>query len=109
MTATSRRNFLKNTAIASAAILTGACARSKLAGASSLGRPPRRPNIVFIMADDMGYGDPGCYNPNSKTPTPSIDRLSQEGVRFTDAHAPGAWCVPSRYGLLTGRYPFRTR
>ena len=66
------------------------------------------PNIVLILADDMGYGDPGCYNPHSKIPTPNLDRLAREGVRFTDAHAAGAVCHPSRYGLLTGSYPFRT-
>ncbi len=65
------------------------------------------PNIVFILADDMGYGDAGCYNPESKIPTPAIDRLAAEGIRFTDAHAPGAWCVPSRYGFITGQYPLR--
>jgi len=66
-----------------------------------------RPNIVFILADDMGYGDPHCFNPDSKIPTPNIDRLASQGMRFTDAHAAGAVCVPSRYALLTGRYPFR--
>ncbi len=66
------------------------------------------PNIVIILVDDMGYGDPGCYNPESKIPTPNIDQLSHEGMRFTDAHAAGALCHPSRYGLITGRYPFRT-
>jgi arylsulfatase A-like enzyme len=65
------------------------------------------PNIVFIMVDDMGYGDPGCFNPNSKIPTPHIDSLARDGMRFTDAHAPGPLCHMSRYGLLTGRYPFR--
>ncbi len=65
------------------------------------------PHIVFILADDMGYGDPGCYNPNSKIPTPHIDRLARQGMRFTDAHAAGAVCHPSRYGLMTGRSPFR--
>src|ERR1043165_1943535 len=68
---------------------------------------PSKPNIVFILADDMGYGDPHCFNAESKIPTPNIDRLAGDGMRFTDAHAPGAVCVPSRYGLLTGRYPFR--
>jgi arylsulfatase A-like enzyme len=58
--------------------------------------------------DDLGYGDLGCYNPDSKIPTPNIDRLAREGMRFTDAHSPGAVCHPSRYGLLTGCYPFRT-
>ena len=65
------------------------------------------PNIVFILVDDMGYGDPGCYNPESKIPTPNIDSLARDGMRFTDAHAPGPLCHMSRYGLLTGRYPFR--
>ncbi len=67
-----------------------------------------KPNIVIILADDMGYGDPGCFNPHSKIDTPHIDSLAREGMRFTDAHAPGALCHPSRYGLITGRYPFRT-
>jgi arylsulfatase A len=73
------------------------------------GEPPaKKPNIVFILADDMGYGDVGCYNPNSKIPTPNMDRLAEEGVRFTDAHSPSAVCTPTRYGILTGRYCWRT-
>jgi arylsulfatase A len=77
-------------------------------GASASPTTPRRPpNIVIVMADDMGYGDPRCFNPQSRIPTPNIDRLADKGMRFFDAHSPGAWCVPSRYGLLTGRYPFR--
>ncbi len=52
------------------------------------------PHIVFILADDMGYGDPGCYNSGSKSPTPHLDRLAREGLRFTDAHAPASVCVP---------------
>lgn len=67
----------------------------------------RRPNIVLIMVDDMGYGDPGCFNPHSKIPTPNIDGLARDGMKFTDAHAPGPLCHLSRYGLMTGRYPFR--
>ena len=67
-----------------------------------------KPNIIVLLVDDMGYGDPGCYNPQSKIATPNIDRLAWEGLRFTDAHAPGPLCHPSRYGLMTGRYPFRT-
>ena len=69
----------------------------------------QRPNIVIILADDMGWGDAGCYNPQSKAPTPNIDRLAQQGMRFTDAHSPSAVCTPTRYGLLTGRYAWRTR
>lgn len=67
-----------------------------------------RPNIVVILVDDMGYGDPACFNPESKIATPHIDSLAREGIRFTDAHAPGPLCHMSRYGLMTGRYPFRT-
>jgi len=73
------------------------------------GETDERPNIVFIMADDMGYGDVSCYNNQSKIPTPNIDRLASEGILFTDAHAPAALCSPTRYGLLTGRYCWRTR
>lgn len=65
------------------------------------------PNIVMVLVDDMGYGDAGCYNSNSKIPTPNIDRLAADGMRFTDAHAAGPLCHVSRYGLMTGRYPFR--
>lgn len=73
----------------------------------ALGADRNRPNIVLIMVDDMGYGDAGCYNPESKIPTPNFDSLARNGMRFTDAHAPGPLCHLSRYGLLTGRYPFR--
>ena len=54
------------------------------------------PNIVIILADDLGYGDPGCYNDQSKIPTPHIDRLASEGLRFTDAHTPSSVCTPTR-------------
>lgn len=66
-----------------------------------------QPNIVIILVDDMGYGDAGCYNAASKIPTPHIDSLAADGLRFTDAHAPGPLCHLSRYGLMTGVYPFR--
>jgi arylsulfatase A len=68
----------------------------------------RLPNIVIILVDDMGYGDPACYNPDSKIPTPHINDIANEGMRFTDVHASGPLCHLSRYGLITGRYPFRT-
>src|SRR5262245_51018175 len=76
-----------------------------LLAASGAAQPP---NIVLVLADDMGYGDPGCYNPDSKIPTPNIDRLAAQGVRCTDAHTPSSVCTPTRYGLLTGRYCWRT-
>ena len=65
------------------------------------------PHILVILVDDMGYGDLKSYNPDSRIPTPHLDKLAQEGMRFTDAHAPGPLCHLSRYGLMTGRYPFR--
>lgn len=70
--------------------------------------PAKHPHIVVLFVDDMGYGDPGCYNAESKISTPHIDGLARDGMRFLNAHAPGPLCHPSRYGLLTGRYPFRT-
>lgn len=69
-----------------------------------------RPNFVIILADDLGYGDVSCYNPDcGRIPTPRIDRLASEGIRFTDGHSSSACCSPSRYTLLTGRYHWRTR
>ncbi len=67
-----------------------------------------KPSIVIILADDIGYGDFGCSNPSSRIPTPHVDALAQRGVRFTDAHSCSSVCTPSRYGLLTGRYCWRT-
>jgi len=69
---------------------------------------PAKPNIVIILADDMGMGDIGAYSASSKVPTPSLDTLATSGMRFTDAHSPSAVCTPTRYGLLTGRYAWRT-
>lgn len=68
---------------------------------------PAKPNILFILADDLGYGDVGCYNSESNVPTPNLDRLAREGMQFTDAHSPSTVCTPSRYSLLTGRMAFR--
>ena len=64
------------------------------------------PNVLFILADDIGYGDLGCYG--GKLPTPNLDKLAASGMRFTDAHAPAALCAPSRFSLLTGSYPYRS-
>lgn len=66
------------------------------------------PNIIFILADDMGYGDVSAYNENSKIETPFIDQLAEEGVMFTDAHSSSSVCTPTRYGILTGRYNWRS-
>ncbi len=66
-----------------------------------------RPNVLLILADDLGYGDLRCYNEKSKVETPNIDRLAREGMRFTDAHSPATVCTPSRYSLMTGQMAFR--
>jgi arylsulfatase A-like enzyme len=72
------------------------------------GQPETRPNIVFILADDMGYGSVAANNPKNKIPTPSLDRLVDEGMNFTDAHTDTSVCTPTRYGLMTGRYSWRS-
>src|SRR5688572_18851093 len=68
--------------------------------------PPSRPNVIIILADDLGYGDLGCYgHPNFKTP--NLDRMAAEGARLTQFNTPAPFCAPTRASLLTGRYPFR--
>jgi len=89
-------------AIASIACL---CASRAIAAETDDDRPP---NVVIIFADDLGYGDVGCYGA-TKVRTPNIDRLAAEGRRFTDAHSASAVCTPSRYALVTGRYPYREK
>ncbi len=69
---------------------------------------PAHPNLIYILADDMGYGDLSCLNPDSKIHTPHLDQLAADGMRFTDAHSTSAVCTPSRYGILTGRYNWRS-
>jgi len=105
--AETRRQFLRDAGLATVSSGALAALMGMTTAGCSKGRP-RRPNIVLILADDLGYGDPGCYNPASRIPTPSIDRLAGQGARFTDAHSPSAVCTPTRYGLLTGRYAWRT-
>src|SRR5512146_308105 len=68
--------------------------------------PPRRPNVIVILADDLGYGDLGCYG-NTYNSTPHLDALARGGVRFTDFHSNGAVCSPTRAALMTGRYQQR--
>ncbi|MEI7821820.1 MAG: arylsulfatase [Verrucomicrobiota bacterium] len=68
-----------------------------------------KPNIVFILADDLGIGDVKCFNPDGKIATPNMDRLAAFGMKFTDAHTPSAVCTPTRYGVITGRYNWRTK
>ncbi len=84
-----------------------------LAGNSVPTRPARtastRPNIVYMLADDPGYGDVSSLDERSKIVTPDIDRIARPGMSFTDAHSSSSVCSPTRYGILTGRYSWRTR
>ncbi len=95
----SRRTFMKSLGLAAAAAVVPVKLRA--AGA-------KRPNVVVIYADDLGYGDVGCYGA-TKVKTPNIDRLASQGVRFTHAHSPSATCTPSRYAMLTGEYAWRRK
>ncbi len=102
-----RRRFIKECALAIGALGLGSCSSEKNSRPSNRALK-NQPNIVFILADDMGYGDIQAFNPQSKIPTPYLDRLAAEGMRFTDAHSGSAVCSPTRYGTLTGRYCWRT-
>ncbi len=97
-----RRNFIR-------AAMGGAALALTSMGRAQSPAPNTLPNVIFLMADDMGFGDPRCNNALSKIPTPNLDRLALEGMRFTDAHSPSAVCTPTRYGVLTGRYCWRSR
>ena len=66
-----------------------------------------KPNIIFVLFDDLGYGQPQSYNPQSALRTPNLDKFATQGMRFSDAHTAAAVCTPTRYGVLTGRYPSR--
>ncbi len=95
---------MKSSAILTCVLLPALAAAPGVAAEPAV----RPPNIVFILADDLGYGDLPCYNKASKIPTPNLDRLAAQGMRFTDAHTPSSVCTPTRYGILTGRYCWRT-
>lgn len=93
-----RRHFCKTLTVGAASL-----AAARLQAAAS------RPNIVYVLADDLGWGDLQCYNALSAIPTPNANRLATEGMRFDDMHSTSAVCTPSRYSILTGRYCWRTR
>lgn len=88
---------------------TVACGAGAARANRAAGVTPSPPNIVYVLADDLGWGDLGCYNPDSAIPTPHANRFARQGVRFTDMHSPSAVCTPTRYGILTGRYCWRSR
>lgn len=80
-----------------------------LCSTALVGQRNALPNIVYVLADDMGVGDASCYNAGAAWRTPHIDRLAREGMRFTDSHSGSAVCTPTRYGVITGRYAWRSR
>ncbi len=79
-----------------------------IAGVAQAVEEPKKPNIIVIYTDDQGYGDVSALNPEAKFQTPNLDKLVKEGISFTNGHSADTVCTPSRYGLLTGRYPWRT-
>lgn len=97
-----RRDFIKFMGAGAAALALPQISR----GAAT---PTAKPNIVYILADDLGYGDIKRLNPEGKIATPNLDRLAATGMAFTDAHSSSAVCTPTRYGILTGRYNWRSR
>ena len=104
-----RRTFLKNLGVGVAALTVPGCYASSQKGSSDASTD-KKPNIVVILADDMGYGELQCLNPRrGKIKTPQLDAIAAGGMIFTDAHSGSAVCTPTRYGLLTGRYAWRTR
>jgi arylsulfatase A-like enzyme len=91
-------------------LLTAMLLLAPLAALHAADAPVRKPNIIYILADDLGYGDVQCLNPQrGKIKTPSLDRLAAQGMTFTDAHSGSSVCTPTRYGVLTGRYAWRSR
>ncbi len=98
-----RRSVLRSLGVGMVAAGAGGAMRAAARPAAG------KPNIVYVMADDLGYGDVQCLNPKSRIPTPSFNRLAEQGMRFTDAHTGSAVCTPTRYGVLTGRYSWRGR
>jgi len=99
-----RRSFLKGAGVSALALTMPAC--------RALSQPEsgkRGPNVIFILADDMGYGDVQALNPESRIPTPNLNKIAREGVIFTDAHSGSAVCTPTRYGVVTGRYCWRSK
>ena len=103
-----KSNYLQLGLALLALIIIGACNGDGKTEEESAGNEKAKPNIIFIYADDLGYGDVGAYGA-TEMPTPNMDRLAAGGVRFTNGYASSATCSPSRYALLTGGYPWRNK
>ncbi len=102
-----RRRFLKWTGAGALAVCSAPVRASEVKRTPD-GVTTNAPNILFILADDIGYGDFGCYGA-TKVKTPNVDRLARQGLRFTDAHSPSAVCTPTRYAFMTGEYAWRKK
>ena len=102
------KSLLKSCVLLVVIFLLAGCAGSKTSP-DAKGTPKARPNIIVIYTDDQGFGDASCLNPGAKFKTPNLDRLAKEGISFTNVHSSDTVCTPSRYGLLTGRYCWRTK
>ncbi|MHC4637876.1 MAG: sulfatase-like hydrolase/transferase [Planctomycetota bacterium] len=100
-----RRDFLKTAGISAAVLALPGC----MTNSASDNSKKSPPNIVYILADDLGYGDLSCFNSQSRIKTKYLDTLANQGMTFTDAHSGSAVCTPTRYGILTGRYCWRSR
>ncbi len=100
-----RRDFIQLAGLGTAGFMLGGCAST--AGRVHVSANKKFPNIVYILADDLGYGDISSLNKNGKIKTSNIDSIAKEGMVFTDAHSGSAICTPTRYGILTGRYCWR--
>ncbi|CAM3362531.1 sulfatase family protein [Zobellia roscoffensis] len=101
------KKVLKRSVVCFFMVLIASCGNNKEVKKEVTISEVSKPNIVIIYADDMGYGDLNIQNPDSKIPTPNLDKLASEGMRFTDAHSSSGICSPSRYALLTGKYHWR--
>jgi len=101
-----RRQFLKTLGASAAALTLFGCGQRLAKIAENKTR--ERPNVLLILADDLGYGDISCYNQESKVVTVNVDKLASEGILFTDTHSPSTVCTPTRYSVMTGRMAFRT-
>lgn len=111
-----RKRILKSCVLLAVIFLLASCANGKASSPAKTvqkERPLRqaqgRPNIIVIYTDDQGFGDASCLNLEAKFKTPNLDRLANEGISFTNGHCSDTVCTPSRYGLLTGRYCWRTK
>ena len=101
--------FKKFLYIVAIAVIIFSCKEVKKDSPAPIENDTKLPNIVYILADDMGYGDVAAFNPEGKIATPNLDKMASNGMIFTDAHTSSAVCSPTRYGILTGRYNWRTR